>query len=250
MENGSRCVSDQALLARSRLTRAPMGNVRLFGVTRGKTGAREWEACHGVRADGDLLRGGLWLVLVALLVMAPGRCAALRRPQHGRSARRADGRCRVRRTRYFVDPSCRPAPGAPRCRPAPFSPGCRTRSRHPVSDRASLPPGRVPCACPARAPMRRRLPGEDSTAVRDTPACQPPPRLDAFAAACWPRGHGQSLAPGPGPLDPLRGVSAYFCGLVHGRRSGRKSSSRSKRCHTYADVPRSRCGCRSASAGS
>ena len=39
-------------------------------------------------------------------------------------------------------------------------------------------------------------------------------------------------------------------GPGHGLSSGRRSSSRSNKCHTYAEQPRSRCGCRPASAGS
>ena len=49
--------------------------------------------------------------------------------------------------------------------------------------------------------------------------------------------------------NPTCGMTAYSCGPMHGRRSGRRSSSRSNRCHTYAEVPASWCGCRSASAG-
>jgi hypothetical protein len=47
-----------------------------------------------------------------------------------------------------------------------------------------------------------------------------------------------------------QGPSHTSYDLVQGRRSGRRSSSRSNRCQTYAEVPCSRCGCRSASSGS
>ncbi len=35
------------------------------------------------------------------------------------------------------------------------------------------------------------------------------------------------------------GMSAYSHGPIQGRRRGRRSPSRSNRCHTYAEVPRS-----------
>jgi hypothetical protein len=48
----------------------------------------------------------------------------------------------------------------------------------------------------------------------------------------------------------LLAASAYSRGSGHGLSSDRRSSSRSNKCHTYAEEPRSLCGCRPASAGS
>jgi hypothetical protein len=48
---------------------------------------------------------------------------------------------------------------------------------------------------------------------------------------------------------PPGGMSADWPGSGHGLSSGRRSSSRSNKCHTYAEAPRSRCECRPASAG-
>jgi len=134
----------------------------------------------------------------------------------------------------------RPSWMIPGWRPSPV-PGSPEVSIHP----ANIPAIREPIHEPRRHPgvpagvlahPLRRDPATSFAAKGDGPPVQ-----QARQTGCQHHGN---------PEDPVGGMSAYSCSPVQGRRSGRRSSSRSNRCHTYAEVPRSLCGCRSASAGS
>jgi hypothetical protein len=75
-----------------------------------------------------------------------------------------------------------------------------------------------------------------------TPPDAKPPSAPTASSARSPASSSQSLSTARTPPRSCNGTAR--------RRSGRRSSSWSNRCHTYAEVPASRCGCRSASAGS